>query len=83
MLKEPLIPTCLWTAFVNAANIKDDGTRINAVKGVIKELHRVNRDCVAFLIMHLQKYVFNVCCAGNRILFARNFKTWGLQNRAQ
>ena len=56
-LKEPLIPTSLWTSFVNAAHVTDDLRRSQAVRGAVKLLPAVNRDSMAFLIIHLQRFV--------------------------
>ena len=60
-LKEPLIPTSLWTSFVNAAHVTDDLRRSQAVRGAVKLLPAVNRDSMAFLIIHLQRFVILLC----------------------
>ncbi|KAF6020154.1 hypothetical protein EB796_021527 [Bugula neritina] len=54
-LKEPLIPTSLWASFVNAAQTSDEYQRFQAVRGAVKQLPPVNRDSIAFLILHLQR----------------------------
>ncbi|XP_067932642.1 rac GTPase-activating protein 1-like isoform X2 [Watersipora subatra] len=54
-LKEPLIPTSLWTSFVNAAHLTGEHQRSRGVREAIKQLPSVNRDCIAFLILHLQR----------------------------
>lgn len=56
-LKEPLIPTSLWMLFVDAAKLKDNTMRYQSTKGAVKQLPAVNKDCISFLILHLQRSV--------------------------
>lgn len=53
-LNEPLIPRALWHEFVRAAESHED--RNQRLYEAIAELPQPNRDTLAFMIVHLQKY---------------------------
>lgn len=56
-LNEPLIPRALWHEFVRAAEIKDEKERNTRLYEAIADLPQPNRDTLAFMILHLKKYV--------------------------
>lgn len=55
-LKEPLIPTALWKNFTNAVQMIDDKAIEYELRAAINRLPQANRDTLAFLILHLQRY---------------------------
>lgn len=55
-LKEPLIPTDLWITFSNAVQLIHDVDIQHALAAVIIILPQANRDTLAFLILHLQRF---------------------------
>ena len=55
-LKEPLIPTALWKNFTNAVQMIDDKAIESELRTAIDRLPQANRDTLAFLILHLQRY---------------------------
>ena len=58
-LKEPLIPLTSWNDFARAAGAKDEvlgGPDLKALHQAIAELPLPNKDTLAFIIMHLQRY---------------------------
>lgn len=56
-LREPLIPTGLWKNFSNAVQTVDEATAVRELFAAINQLPQANRDTLAFLVMHLQRYV--------------------------
>lgn len=57
-LREPLIPTNLWKDFSNAVQTVDEKTAVHELFAAINKLPQANRDTLAFLVMHLQRFVF-------------------------
>lgn len=55
-LREPLIPTNLWKNFSNAVNNYDEAA-VRELFAAINQLPQANRDTLAFLVMHLQRFV--------------------------
>lgn len=58
-LREPLIPTWLWSVFSKAV-VDFDGDSINGnilrnLQSAIARLPKANRDTLAFLVLHLQR----------------------------
>lgn len=56
-LREPLIPTRLWVSFANAVRNPNDREAVRDLYESIKQLPQANRDTLAYLILHLQRYV--------------------------
>lgn len=56
-LREPIIPTDLWKNFSNAVQNVDDSQAVKDLYTAINLLPKANRDTLAFLIQHLQRYV--------------------------
>lgn len=56
-LREPLIPTGLWKNFSNAVQEPNEKVAVRELFAAINQLPQANRDTLAFLIMHLQRYV--------------------------
>lgn len=56
-LNEPIIPTSLWRNFSNAVQNIDDNEAVRELYSAINRLPQANRDTLAFLIQHLQRYV--------------------------
>lgn len=56
-LREPLIPTRLWTSFSNAAQNHDNVVAVRDLCALINQLPQANRDTLAYLILHLQRLV--------------------------
>lgn len=55
-LREPLIPTYLWSVFSNIVNGDSNEKKIqNRLQFEISHLPKANRDTLAFLVMHLQR----------------------------
>ncbi|XP_046882405.1 rac GTPase-activating protein 1-like [Hypomesus transpacificus] len=54
-LQEPLLTFCLNRAFMEAAEIQDDGNSLSLMCQTISELPQPNRDTLAFLMVHLQR----------------------------
>ena len=57
-LREPLIPTNLWANFSNAVQMIDDKDIEQQLIAAINFLPQANRDTMAYLILHLQRFVF-------------------------
>lgn len=58
-LCEPIIPTNLWKNFSNAVQNIDDNEAVKDLYNAINRLPQPNRDTLAFLIQHLQRYISN------------------------
>lgn len=58
-LKEPLITFTLWKSFVGICDLTEEMDVQTALYALIPELPRPNRDTLAFLILHIQKYATN------------------------
>lgn len=58
-LKEPLITHTLWHQFVRASNTKEDADCEAALYQCIAELPQPNRDTLAWMLLHLQRWVTN------------------------
>lgn len=56
-LKEPLIPTAQWKDFSNAAQNSPEERRKRELISAVNKLPQANRDTLAFLIQHFQRYV--------------------------
>lgn len=56
-LKEPLIPTALWKDFTNAVQMIDDKAIECALHAAIDRMPQANRDTLAYLCLHLQRYL--------------------------
>lgn len=56
-LREPLIPTNLWKNFSNAVQNYDEAAAVRELFAAINQLPQANRDTLAFLVMHLQRFV--------------------------
>lgn len=56
-LREPLIPTNLWKNFSNAVQTIDEKVAVRELFAAINQLPQANRDNLALLIMHLQRFV--------------------------
>lgn len=55
-LKEPLITFTLWKSFVGICDLPEEMDVQTAVYALIPELPQPNRDTLAYLILHIQKY---------------------------
>lgn len=55
-LKEPLITFTLWKSFAGICDLTEEMDVQTALYALIPELPRPNRDTLAFLILHIQKY---------------------------
>lgn len=55
-LKEPIIPTNLWTTFSNSVQTIDDIEIEKKLMDAINLLPQINRMTLAYLILHLQRY---------------------------
>lgn len=55
-LNEPLIPRAVWDQFTFAVEMTEDN-RAQRIVESIAELPEPNRDTLAFLMIHLQKYL--------------------------
>ncbi len=55
-LKEPLITYTLWNSFVRIADLNDDSDVQNTVHTLIPDLPQPNRDTLAYVILHLQRF---------------------------
>lgn len=60
-LKEPLIPTVLWKHFANAVQMIEDSSIERELHAAINQLPQPNRETLAFLILHLQRFVYEFC----------------------
>lgn len=58
-LKEPLIPTNLWKYFSNAVQNIDDSNIQRELYTAINQMPQPNRDTLAYLVLHLQRFVFH------------------------
>lgn len=56
-LREPLIPTNLWKNFSNAVQTIDDKDIERKLIAAVDLLPQANRDTMAYLILHLQRFV--------------------------
>lgn len=56
-LREPLIPTDLWKNFSNAVQMIDDKDVERQLMTAIDLLPQANRDTMAYLCLHLQRFV--------------------------
>lgn len=59
-LREPLIPTNLWKNFSNAVQNYDEAAAVRELFAAINQLPQANRDTLAFLVMHLQRFVLHL-----------------------
>lgn len=58
-LREPLIPTSMWKNFANAVDSTvDEKAAVRELFAAVNQLPQANRDSLAFLVMHLQRFVF-------------------------
>lgn len=56
-LREPIIPTHLWKEFSNAVQMIDDKDIERKLMAAVDLLPQANRDTMAYLILHLQRFV--------------------------
>lgn len=56
-LDEPIVTRKLWHDFASAANAADRQDVSPALCQLVSELPQPNRDTLAYMIVHLQKYV--------------------------
>ncbi len=61
-LSEPLLTFALHEAFSDAAGTHDESDSISAMYQCVSELPEVNRDTLAFLIVHFQKVANSEAC---------------------
>lgn len=73
-LREPLIPTLLWRNFSNAVQNVDDGEAVRELYSAINLLPQANRDTLAFLIQHLQRFVYHFAFLYSYILIEIIFR---------
>lgn len=58
-LREPLVTYSLWWKFVSAAGVMDEEMRrANLIQVIVSDLPQPNRDTLAFVILHLQRWMF-------------------------
>ena len=55
-LREPLVTQSRWSDFAKAAELRDADDRKARLYQIISELPQPNRDTLAFLALHLQRY---------------------------
>ncbi|XP_075934469.1 rac GTPase-activating protein 1-like [Anarhichas minor] len=72
-LEEPLIPFRLHKTFMEASELTDEDNCIAIMYQAIAELPKVNRDTLAFLMLHLQKVMMSPPCQMNKSNLARVF----------
>ncbi|KAF4792729.1 Rac GTPase-activating protein 1 [Turdus rufiventris] len=66
-LKEPLLTFRLNKTFMEAAEISDEDNSIAAMYQAVGELPQANRDTLAFLMVHLQRYIVMGRGVGTRV----------------
>lgn len=54
-LREPLVPSSMWTIFTSAATNPDCTDAESNIYQAVSELPQPNRDTMAFIMLHLQK----------------------------
>lgn len=55
-LREPIITFTLWHSFVRLAEVCEEADAENLVYSLVPDLPQPNRDTLAFLMLHLQRY---------------------------
>ena len=55
-LKEPLITFTLWKSFVGICDLNEEMDVQTAIYALVPDLPQPNRDTLAYLILHIQKY---------------------------
>lgn len=56
-LREPLVTHKLWPEFVHTVEAREEHNVVPALYQTLSDLPQPNRDTLAFLILHLRKYV--------------------------
>ncbi|XP_068574294.1 rac GTPase-activating protein 1 [Cebidichthys violaceus] len=72
-LEEPLIPFRLHKTFMEASELADEDNSAANMYQAIAELPKVNRDTLAFLMLHLQKVMMSPLCQMDKSNLARVF----------
>ncbi|XP_034415267.1 rac GTPase-activating protein 1 [Cyclopterus lumpus] len=72
-LKEPLIPFRLHKTFMDASELPDEDNSTAIMYQAIAQLPKVNRDTLAFLMLHLQKVMRSPQCLMDKNNLARVF----------
>ncbi|XP_054454871.1 rac GTPase-activating protein 1 [Anoplopoma fimbria] len=72
-LKEPLIPFRLHKTFMEASELADEDNSTAIMYQAIAELPKVNRDTLAFLMLHLQKVMRSPQCQMDKNNLSRVF----------
>uniref|UniRef100_H3CDT8 Si:ch1073-416j23.1 n=1 Tax=Tetraodon nigroviridis TaxID=99883 RepID=H3CDT8_TETNG len=72
-LKEPLITFRLHRRFMEASEVTYEDQRTSLLHQLISELPKVNRDTLAFLLLHLHKVMKSPHCQMNQNNLARVF----------
>ncbi|XP_068424969.1 rac GTPase-activating protein 1 [Clinocottus analis] len=72
-LKEPLIPFRLHKTFVEASELPDERHSTAIMYQAIAQLPKVNRDTLAFLMLHLQKVMRSPQCQMDKNNLSRVF----------
>lgn len=57
-LREPIITYTMWKSFTAISDLSEEMDVQTAVYALIPDLPQPNRDTLAYLILHLQKYSF-------------------------
>lgn len=56
-LKEPLLTFSLWKSFTSIADMSDEMDVQTTIYSLIPDLPQPNRDTLAYLILHIQRFV--------------------------
>lgn len=57
-LREPLVTYGLWWKFVAAVKTRDSDMRKAKLYQVVSDLPKPNKDTLAYVIQHLQRYIY-------------------------
>lgn len=68
-LKEPLITWTLWSCFTNVADMEEEVDVQNQIYSIFPDLPQPNRDTLAYLILHLQRYLYSYFKKETRFFF--------------
>lgn len=72
-LREPLVPFSLHRTFMQASELPDEDQGSAVMSQAIAQLPKVNRDTLAFLMLHLQKVMRSPQCQMDKSNLARVF----------
>lgn len=67
VLNEPLVTNALWGEFTRAVESRDKQDVAPAIYQCVNDLPPPNRDTLAYMMLHLQKYVFS--CLPYKVLW--------------